>query len=127
MRDQDEAHLALGLQIGEQLHHLGLHGDVESGRGLVRDDDLRVQSQRYSDHDALPHAAGELVREVVDPLPGGWDVDSVHQLDGPILGVGPGRATMHPEHLADLESDAVDGVQRGQRVLEDHCDLLPAV
>src|SRR5450631_3195273 len=125
--DQDEAHLALRLQIGQQLHDLRLHGAVQSGRGLVRDDDVGVQGQRNGDHDALPHAAGELVGEVVDPLTGGRDVDPVHQLDGLDLGIGPGGATVHPEHLADLEPHAVDGVQRGQRVLEDHRDLLAAV
>src|SRR6185436_1942892 len=120
VRDQDQAHMALCLQIGEQLHDLCLDGDIEGCRWLVRDDDVRVQGQRDGDHDALPHAPGELVRVVVDPLTGGRDVDPVHQLDGLLLGVVPRCAAVHPEHLTDLEPDAVDGVERRQRVLEDH-------
>ena len=32
-----------------------------------------LQGQRHGDHDALAHAAGELVRIVAHPLPGGRD------------------------------------------------------
>ena len=61
--------LVLALQLGEQVHDLGLHGHVEGGGRLVGDEHLRVQRQRHRDHDALAHAAGELVRVVADPLP----------------------------------------------------------
>ena len=33
---------------------------------------------------------------------------------------------MRPDHLDDLVADAVDGVQRAHRILEDHGDLLAA-
>ena len=33
---------------------------------------------------------------------------------------------MRPDHLGDLVADAIDGVQRAHRVLEDHRDLLAA-
>ena len=79
--------LVLALQLGEQVHDLGLHGHVERGGRLVGDQHLRVQRERHRDHDALAHAAGELVRVVVDPLLGGRDRDPVHQLDGLGLGV----------------------------------------
>src|SRR5664279_1298047 len=125
--DQDEAHVALRLKIGEQLHDLRLHGDVQCGGGLVGDDDLGVQRQGDGDHDALPHPARELVGEVVDPVVSGRDVDPVHQLDGMLLGILPGRATVHPKHLTDLEPHTVDRVEGGQRILEDHRDLLTAV
>ena len=58
---------------------------------------------------------------------GGRDADPVHQLDGLLLGASLlGRAPVRPEHLADLEADRVDRVQRGQRVLEDHRDARAA-
>src|SRR5690606_2432781 len=68
VRDEDHGHVALALQLREQLHDLGLHGHVERGGRLVRDQHLGVERDRHGDHDALPHAAGELVRVVVDPL-----------------------------------------------------------
>ena len=86
--DQDQAHVHLALQLGEQLHDLRLDGDVERGGGLVGDQHLGVERQRHRDHDALAHAAGELVRVVVDPLAGGRDLHQVQQLDG-ALGARP--------------------------------------
>ena len=66
--DQDQAHLALLAELGEQVHDLGLDGHVQRGGRLVGDQHRRVERERHRDHDALPHAAGELVRVVVDPL-----------------------------------------------------------
>ncbi len=40
--DQDQAHVELALQLREQVHHLGLHGDVQRGGGLVGDDQRRA-------------------------------------------------------------------------------------
>ena len=45
-----------------QLEDLRLHGDVERGRRLVGDQQLRPAEQRHGDHHALAHAAGEFVR-----------------------------------------------------------------
>ena len=50
------------LEIRQQLEDLRLDGDVERGGGLVGDDERRVHDERHRDHDALPHAARELVR-----------------------------------------------------------------
>ena len=45
----------------EQLQDLRLHGYVERGGRLVRDEELRTERQRHRDHHSLPHPAGELV------------------------------------------------------------------
>ena len=68
VRDQDEPHLALLLQLLQQVHDLRLHGDVERRRRLVGDEHRRVEREGHRDHDALAHAAGELVRVVLDAL-----------------------------------------------------------
>ena len=39
-----------------------LHGDVERRGGLVGDQDVGAGDQHHGDHDALAHAAGDLVR-----------------------------------------------------------------
>ena len=49
-------------EAAQQLQDLGLHGDVEGGRRLVGDEELRVARDRLGDHRALALAAGELVR-----------------------------------------------------------------
>jgi hypothetical protein len=50
----------------KQLQNLRLDRHVERRRGLVGDEELRLTGERHGDHDALAHAAGELVRVIVD-------------------------------------------------------------
>ena len=45
-----------------EVEHLGLDRGVEAGGRLVEHEQLRVARQRHGDHDALLHAARELVR-----------------------------------------------------------------
>ena len=57
---------SLALQLAQQVEDLRLDRHVERGRRLVGDQQLRLAGQRHGDHHALAHAAGELVRIVVD-------------------------------------------------------------
>ena len=52
----------LGLEVRDEIEHLGLDGRVEAGGGLVEDEERRVLGERHRDHDALLHPARELVR-----------------------------------------------------------------
>ena len=109
-----------------QLEDLRLHRHVERGRGLVGDEQLRVADQRHRDHRALAHAAGELVRVVVEPLVRVGDADAVEHLDRALARRGLGDVVVDPVGLDDLVADRVERVQRRQRVLEDHRDLAAA-
>ena len=60
--DDQVGQAELVLQVLQQVDHLGLHRDVQRGHRLVGDDQVRVDRQRPGDADALPLAAGELVR-----------------------------------------------------------------
>ena len=71
------------LSVAQQVEDLGLHGDVERRGGLVGDEQHRIAGERHRDHDALPLAAGELVRVQVEPPLRIRDVDQRHQLDDP--------------------------------------------
>ena len=53
--------------LGEQRQDLGLHGDVERGGRLVRDQEVRLVGERHRDHDALALAAGQLMRIALQP------------------------------------------------------------
>ena len=68
----------------EQVEDPGLDRHVERGRRLVGDQHLRLAGERDRDHDALPHAAGELVRVGVEPLLRRRDVHEPQQLDRPV-------------------------------------------
>ena len=66
VRHQDVAQAIFLLQLGKQLEHLLLDSDVERAGRLVEHHDLRLDDQRPRDGDALPLAAGELVRIAVE-------------------------------------------------------------
>ena len=80
MRDEDDRRSVLGLQAPHEIHDLGLHRDIERSRGLVGDQQHRVERERHRDHGTLPHAAGELMRVVVDPALGPRDPHDAKQL-----------------------------------------------
>ncbi len=110
----------------EHLQDLGLDGHIQGGGGLVGDDDLGVVGDGHGDHRALAHTAGELVGERVHPALGVGDADHVEEVDGPFAGDLLVQRLMGLDGLDDLVADGVDGGQRGQRVLEDHADVLAA-
>ena len=49
-------------RLRDEVEHLGLDRRVEAGRRLVEDQQRGVDAERHRDHDALLHAARELVR-----------------------------------------------------------------
>ena len=77
--DEDHGGARLFGEPGQELQNLGLNGDVESGRGLVGEKDLRVAAEGHGDHDALAHAAGELVRIAVEAGNGIGDAHAVEE------------------------------------------------
>ena len=74
VRDQDHGGAGALLQLQHQVEDLRLDGDVERGGRLVGDQQGRIAGERRGDHHALAHAAGELVRVVVEPPLGVGDL-----------------------------------------------------
>ena len=108
VRDQDDRHAVLDLQRLHQLDDLRLDGDVERGRRLVRDQQLRVERQRHGDHRPLSHSAGELVGIVVDSALRPRDPDPAQKLDGASLGRHACRDRLvRTDRLDDLPADPV--------------------
>ena len=62
VRDQDQRHAAMLTLALEQLEQLRLDRDVERGRRLVGDQQLRVGASAIAIRGALAQPAGELVR-----------------------------------------------------------------
>ncbi len=81
------------LQLFKEVDDPGLDRDVQRGDRLIQDEDLRVQGQRPGDPDALPLAAGELVRVPVTVL--GVQANQPEQLGN------PGRAGLPAPAAAD--------------------------
>ena len=78
VRDEEIGQSELLLQILEQVDDLRLNRDVERRDRLVADDEFRIDRQRARDADALPLAAGELVRVAVGVV--GLQSDELEQL-----------------------------------------------
>ena len=66
VRDEQDRHAVLALQVVEQREDLRLDRHVERGRRLVGDQQLRAARERHRDHRALALAARQLVRIRVD-------------------------------------------------------------
>ena len=119
--DQQHPHPLPALDIGKQVEHLGLDGDVERRRRLVGDQQLRTSGERHRDHDALLHAAGKLERIV---LQASRRVGNAHRLEqaGGLVTCGIAVEAMVREPLDDLRADRHHRIEAGRRLLEDHPD-----
>ena len=115
------------LQLADQLEDLRLDRDVERRGRLVGDQELRRAGERHRDHHALAHAAGELVRIIVDPLLRGSAI-----LTRRSISMARSRASLRlaprcsAHGFGDLVADGQDRIERGHRLLEDHRDLVAA-
>ena len=78
VRHHQVAHVALRLQVPQQVHDLRLHGHVERRDRLVEHDQRRPHAEGARQRDALPLAAAELVREEIGLF--GAQADVVQQL-----------------------------------------------
>ena len=114
------------LRLGHELQDLRLDGHVQRGRRLVGEEEPGIAGERHGDHDALAHAAGELVRVVLDARGGGRNADHLQQLDGALRGGAPVHVHVELERLGDLAADGEHGIEGGHRLLEDHGDAVAA-
>ena len=114
------------MQFLQQREHLGLHGHVEGGGWLIREQHVGLQCQRHGDHDPLPLSARQLVRILAQA--GGClrDADGVQRLDRQATRLVPSDRTMRPDRFRELLADAQDRIERGHRLLEDHRDAIAA-
>ena len=87
MRDGDDAGAEVFAEVLDELEDLSLNRHVERGGRLIGDQQVRLAQQRHGDHDALAHAAGELVRILVEALGRAGDTDLLEHVDGALPGL----------------------------------------
>ena len=118
MGDQDHRHVPAALLARQQIENLRLDRHVERGGRLVRDQQFRFAGQRDRNRDPLPHAAGELMRVLHQPLLGRGNADRGEQLDAAFGGGRKIKLEMFLQRLDQLGADGQDRVERRHRVLE---------
>jgi hypothetical protein len=122
--DDDHGRLQFALQFAQQMDDLRLHGDVERRRRLVRQQQRRVHQKRHRDAGALAHAAGEMVRILVDARGRIGDADAAHHLDRELAFLRRVQVAPAVEDVQHLPAVCQHRNLRGHRVLEDDRDLL---
>ena len=75
--DDDEHRLALGGDLVDGLHHLGLVADVEGAGRFIQQDDVRILGQHHGEPHPLGLAAGERAGALLQ------NVAELHPLAGP--------------------------------------------
>ena len=113
-------------QILHQFQDLRLDGHVERGGRLVGDQQLRIAGEADGDHHPLTHAAGQLVRELLQPALRIGYADQRQQLDGAGLRLSLAHVHVNEQRLHHLQSDRQHRIERGHRLLEDHRDVAAA-
>lgn len=124
--DHDQGRAGLLDELAQQGEDLGLDRHVERRGRLVGDEQPGLAGQGHGDERALTHAAGELVRVVLESTVGVGDAHLLEHVARVGRGLLAGHALVPLEHLGDLSADGDDGVEGGERVLEDHADVTAA-
>src|SRR5699024_523682 len=123
--DEEDGHIQLGLQAGEESQDLRLRGDVQGGGGLVGDEQLGPTYQGHRDHRALTHPARELECVGVEAFLGLRHPHLVQRLDDELPRALAVEIGVDLDRLHDLVPDGMHRREGGHRLLEDHGDLVP--
>ena len=81
VRDKHNRHPHLVLEFLHECEHLRLDGDIQCGCRFISDEKRGRAAECDCNHDALPHAAGELVRVFVNALRGCRNADAGKHLN----------------------------------------------
>ena len=106
--DEQHGRVELGLQLRDEVEHLGLDRRVEARRRLVEDQQRRIDAERHRDHDALLHAARELVRIALHDRGRVGDLHLAQHRQRALARLGLARAA-RGEHLGQLLAHADRG------------------
>ena len=124
VRDQDERHVTLLLQVRKQVQDLLLNGHVQRCGGFVGDQQPGIAGNCHCNHHPLVHPAREQMGEGGDALFRTRNADLAEQFDAARPCRGARQAEMHPQGLADLPANGEARVEAGHRLLEDHRDVF---
>ena len=124
--NQDDGHVQLFGDLGQEVEKVGLHLGIERAGGLVRDQQLGPAKQRHRDHHSLAFAAAQLMRvRSRNPIDLG-NVGGGQMLPCRLVRFASAETHLHGRGLRHLVADPEIGIEGRPRVLEDHGHLGPA-
>ena len=126
MRDEDHGHAFLILQQFDELENFRLNRHIKCCCRLVGNQDMRTAGKADGNHHALPHAAGQLMRIVVETASGSRNAHPFEQAQGFPVGGLPIHAAMIHQRFTDLETDWQYRIEACHRLLKDHRDTIAA-
>jgi hypothetical protein len=123
--DEQVRQAAGGAQVQHQAQQLGPDRHVEHRHRLVGHDDLGLEHERAGDHDPLPLATRELVREASGEVRRRPQAGRVERVEDAPLALRRRADPVHEQRLHDELTDRVLRVQRLVWVLEDELHPPP--
>ena len=118
--DEDHRGARVTLQVEDQVEDLRLDGHIERRRGLVGDQQFRLERQCHGDHHPLCHPTRHLVGIETGASPRIWDPHLGEHCHRLLLANLVRHVPMDFVNLGDLPADLVHRVERRSRLLEDH-------
>src|SRR5882672_3950144 len=135
---RDGSHQPRGIGMLRRLQHVANRADLDDAArvhdrdaiGGLGDDPHVVRDQYHRRaplaHHALAHAAGELVRVVVQARLRSRDADFAEQRQCPLPQLLSRQPEMRADRLLELLADRVERIERAERILEHHADAPTA-
>ena len=122
--DQHQGHTAVFLQAAQQVQNLRLYGYIQSRGGFIRNQQLGIAGNCHGNHDALAHAARELVRVDAQTALWRWNAHLFQQFDRPLAGCRLVHVQVQLQRFSQLEAHREAGVQAGSGVLKNHGQIF---
>ena len=124
MADEEEGEPLAVAQIHQQIEHLRLDEEIESGDGLIGDDEPRPADEGARDGDALTLPAGELVGQAIGIA--GGEADLAQDLGHPRPARGAARGLgIEMERLGDDACHGLARIEGAIGILEHHLESAP--
>ena len=124
--NQQHGHAALSASGSQQAQNLALNRGVQSRCGFVSQQQGWSARQGHGNHDALAHAARELVRVIVIAALRRGNAHFCQQFYGSLAGFGAAHALMQPQGFRHLIANFEHRVERGHGFLKNHAHLTTA-
>ncbi len=123
VRDVEERDLLALLELADEVQDPEPDRHVEHRDRLVREHDLGLHGQGACDGHALTLPPRELMRVLLGDGSSGHEPDRFEQLEHAPAHLAVGDDAVDPQRAGQVVADALDRVQRRERVLEDHLYL----